>query len=156
LVFPVGKTNPCREKTRRNDAFMFQVGILQGKDVSPLGLFDKIMQSMGRPAPTCRAASISWWIPPVIDEAFYEDLTDILIMATPASRPARPIIARLRERCKAEGIRTTAPAREALKEIVADMMGSEPMRLASPMGRAGDRRQRRVARPPPSESSPPA
>ncbi len=39
----------------------------------------------------------------------------------------------MRDRCGRDGIKTTAPAREALKAIVADMMGSEPMRLESPM-----------------------
>ncbi len=70
---------------------------------------------------------------PVIDESFYEDLTDILIMADAGVKTSGMIIGKLREKCKAENIKTTGPARVALKAIVADMMGSEPMRLESPM-----------------------
>ncbi len=70
---------------------------------------------------------------PAIDEAFFEDLTDILIMADAGVKTSEMVVSRLRERCKADNIRTAAPAREALKAIVADMMGSEPMTLESPM-----------------------
>jgi len=70
---------------------------------------------------------------PVIDESFYDDLTDILIMADAGVKTSETIISRLREKCKAENIKTTGPAREALKSIVEGIMGSEPMRLESPM-----------------------
>jgi fused signal recognition particle receptor len=70
---------------------------------------------------------------PVIDESFFEDLTDILIMADAGVKTSEMIIKKLREKCKTDGIKTTGPAREALKGIVADIMGSEPMRLQSPM-----------------------
>jgi fused signal recognition particle receptor len=99
-----------------------------------LGLFDKIKQSMGK-----TRANVSGRIDqlvdasPLIDEDFYDDLTDILIMADAGVKTSETIIAKLREKCKADNIKTTGPAREALKAIVADMMGSEPMRLESPM-----------------------
>ncbi len=70
---------------------------------------------------------------PVIDEAFYDDLTDILIMADAGVKTSETIITRLREKCKAENIKTTGPARAALRSIVEGIMGSEPMRLQSPM-----------------------
>ncbi len=70
---------------------------------------------------------------PMIDESFFEDLTDILIMADAGVKTSGIIIGKLREKCKADNIKTTGPAREALKAIVADMMGSEPLRLESPM-----------------------
>lgn len=99
-----------------------------------MGLFDKIKQSMGK-----TRANVSGRIDqlvdasPLIDEGFYEDLTDILIMADAGVKTSETIITKLREKCKAENIKTTGPAREALKAIVADLMGSEPMRLESPM-----------------------
>jgi fused signal recognition particle receptor len=99
-----------------------------------LGLFDRIRQSMGK-----TRANVSGRIDqlvdasPAIDDDFFDDLTDILIMADAGVKTSELITSRLREKCRADGIKTTAPAREALKAIVADMMGSEPMRLESPM-----------------------
>ncbi len=99
-----------------------------------MGLFDRIKQSMGK-----TRANVSDRIDqlvdasPLIDDSFYDDLTDILIMADAGVKTSEMIITKLREKCKADGIKTTGPAREALKMIVADMMGSEPMRLVSPM-----------------------
>ncbi len=99
-----------------------------------MGLFDKIRQSMGK-----TRVNVSDRIDqlvdssPVIDEGFYDDLTDILIMADAGVRTSETIISRLREKCKAENIKTTGPAREALRSIVEGIMGSEPMRLQSPM-----------------------
>jgi fused signal recognition particle receptor len=70
---------------------------------------------------------------PVIDEGFFDELTDILIMADAGVKTSEMIIGKLRDKCKTENIKTTGPAREALKAIVAELMGSEPMRLESPM-----------------------
>ena len=68
-----------------------------------------------------------------IDDEFFEDLSDILIMADVGMKTTELAVSRLRERCKAEKIGSAEQAREALKEILADMMRTEPMRLESPM-----------------------
>lgn len=99
-----------------------------------MGLFDRIKQSMGK-----TRANVSDRIDqlvdssPVIDEGFFDDLTDILIMADAGVKTSEMIVSKLREKCKVENIKTTGPAREALKAIVVELMGSEPMRLESPM-----------------------
>ena len=68
-----------------------------------------------------------------LDDDFYEDLTDILIMADIGMKTAELAVGRLREKCKDEKIGNPEKAREALKEILAEIMNSEPMRLESPM-----------------------
>ena len=68
-----------------------------------------------------------------LDDDFYEDLTDILIMADVGVPTSELAVNRLKEKCKAEKIGNPAKAREALKEILVNIMGSEPMKLASPM-----------------------
>ena len=68
-----------------------------------------------------------------LDDDFFEDLSDILIMADVGMKTTELAVSRLREKCKAEKIASAEQAREALKEILADMMRTEPMRLESPM-----------------------
>ena len=68
-----------------------------------------------------------------LDEDFYEDLTDILIMADVGMKTADLAVSRLRERCEREKIGNPEKAREALKEILVDILRAEPMRLDSPM-----------------------
>ena len=68
-----------------------------------------------------------------LDDEFFEDLTDVLIMADVGMKTTELAVNRLREKCKAEKIGSAEQAREALKEILADMMRTEPMRLESPM-----------------------
>ena len=68
-----------------------------------------------------------------LDVEFFEDLSDVLIMADVGMKTTELAVSRLREKCKAEKIGSAEQAREALKEILADMMRTEPMRLESPM-----------------------
>ncbi len=68
-----------------------------------------------------------------LDDDFFEDLSDVLIMADVGMKTTELAVSRLREKCKAEKIGSAEQAREALKEILADMMRTEPMRLESPM-----------------------
>ena len=68
-----------------------------------------------------------------LDDDFYEDLTDILIMADVGVKTTEMAVNRLREKCKAEKIGDPARAREALKDILVDILSAEPMKLESPM-----------------------
>ena len=68
-----------------------------------------------------------------LDDDFFEDLTDVLVMADVGMKTAQLAVDRLREKCKAENIGTPERARDALKDILVDMMRTEPMRLESPM-----------------------
>ena len=68
-----------------------------------------------------------------LDDDFYEDLTDILIMADVGVPTSELAVNRLKEKCKAEKIGNPAKAREELKKILADILWAEPMQLKSPM-----------------------
>ncbi|MBR1820820.1 MAG: signal recognition particle-docking protein FtsY [Clostridia bacterium] len=68
-----------------------------------------------------------------LDDDFYEDLTDILIMADVGVPTAELAVNRLKEKCKAEKIGNPAKARDALKKILVDILWAEPMQLTSPM-----------------------
>ena len=68
-----------------------------------------------------------------LDDDFYEDLTDILIMADVGVPTAELAVSRLKEKCKAEKIGNPEKARDALKDILVDILWTEPMKLTSPM-----------------------
>ena len=68
-----------------------------------------------------------------LDDDFYEDLTDILIMADVGVPTAELAVSRLKEKCKAEKIGNPQKAREALQQILVDILWAEPMQLTSPM-----------------------
>ena len=70
---------------------------------------------------------------PELDDDFFEDLTDILVMADVGMKTATLAVDRLRETCRKENISSPDRAREALKEILTQIMACEPMRLDSPM-----------------------
>lgn len=99
-----------------------------------MGLFDKLKTKLSRTRENV-AERMDELIDnsPDVDDSFYEDVTDILIMADVGVKTSELAIDRLRKRCDAEKITKTARAREALKEILVDMMKSEPMQLKSPM-----------------------
>ncbi len=68
-----------------------------------------------------------------LDDDFFEDLTDILIMADVGVPTAELAVGRLRQKCEKENIGNPQKAREALKGILADILWAEPMKLTSPM-----------------------
>lgn len=68
-----------------------------------------------------------------LDDDFYEDLSDILIMADVGVTTTELAVNRLREKCQSEKIGDPAKAREELKNILVDMLQAEPMKLESPM-----------------------
>ena len=100
----------------------------------PMGLFDRIKAGLQK-----TRAVFSGHMDELVenykklDDDFFEDLSDVLIMADVGMKTTELAVSRLREKCKAEKIGSAEQAREALKEILADMMRTEPMRLESPM-----------------------
>ncbi len=100
----------------------------------PMGLFDRIKAGLQK-----TRAVFSGRMDELVesykklDDEFFEDLSDVLIMADVGIKTTELAVNRLREKCKAEKIGSAEAAREALKDILADMMRTEPMRLESPM-----------------------
>ena len=99
-----------------------------------MGFFDKIKQGMKR-----TREIFSGRMDELVenykelDDDFYEDLSDILIMADVGMKTTELAVGRLKEKCKSEKIGDPAKAREALKEILTDILQAEPMQLDSPM-----------------------
>ena len=99
-----------------------------------MGFFDKIKQGMKR-----TREIFSGRMDELVenykelDDDFYEDLSDILIMADVGMKTTELAVGRLKEKCKNEKIGDPAKAREALKEILTDILQAEPMQLDSPM-----------------------
>jgi fused signal recognition particle receptor len=68
-----------------------------------------------------------------LEDDFFEDLTDILIMADVGIKTSELAVSRLRETCDRERIGDPGEARLALQGILIDIMGNEPLHLKSPM-----------------------
>ncbi|MDO4355128.1 MAG: signal recognition particle-docking protein FtsY [Clostridia bacterium] len=67
-----------------------------------------------------------------LDDDFFEELTDILIMSDVGVKTTELIIDRLKQKVRTDKIKGTDSAREAIKQIVAEIMESEPIALPSP------------------------
>ena len=68
-----------------------------------------------------------------IDDDFYEDLVDILIMSDMGVRTSDKVIAELKRRVDQQHITDARQARDVLKQILKDMMNKERMPLRWPM-----------------------
>ena len=99
-----------------------------------MGLFDKIRNGMKR-----TREIFSGRMDELVenykelDDDFYEDLSDILIMADVGMETTNLAVSRLKEKCQSEKIGDPAKAREVLKDILVDILKAEPMQLKSPM-----------------------
>lgn len=67
-----------------------------------------------------------------LDDDFYDELSDILVMADVGVTTATEAVDELRERATAEKITDAAKAKEIFKEILAARMRDKPMVLESP------------------------
>ena len=99
-----------------------------------MGLFDKIKAGLKKTRDVF-AGRIDTLVESYteLDEDFYDELTDILIMADIGVDTTNMVVDKLREKCKVEKIGDPTKAKDALKSIIIDILGSEPMRLESPM-----------------------
>ena len=105
-----------------------------GKGDMRMGLFNKLKESLSRTRESLFGRMdelVTAYVE--LDEDFYEDLTDILIMADVGMKTTELAVSQLRKKCQTEKIGDPKQAREELKKILVDIMGSEPMRLESPM-----------------------
>lgn len=69
----------------------------------------------------------------IINDDFYEELTDILVLADVGVRAAEDIVQALRERVQNNKIKDTTAAREAFKEIIYEKMNVPRPKLTWPM-----------------------
>ncbi len=69
----------------------------------------------------------------VVDDDFYEELTDILILADVGTGATTDILDKLKQRVKKENIKSAVRAREILREIIAEEMNIPRPPLRWPM-----------------------
>ena len=99
-----------------------------------MGLFDKLKSKLGR-----TRANVGERMDELVEtyvelnDDFYDELTDILIMADVGMKLSEEVVGQLKEKCRAEKIGNPAKARDELKKILIDKMSAPPLRLTSPM-----------------------
>ncbi len=99
-----------------------------------MGLFDRIKQGLSRTRNNVSTKMDDLVVAyKELDDDFYEDLTDILIMADVGVKTTEMAVEKLRTKCQNEKIGDPAKAKGVLKDILVELMGSEPMRLENPM-----------------------
>ena len=87
-----------------------------------MGFFDKIKQGLTKTRAALSEAMENVFTANEIDDDFYDDLEETLIMADLGRDLAVRVAMMLRHRVNNNGIKKTEMAREALKEIIAEMM----------------------------------
>ncbi len=99
-----------------------------------MGLFDKIRARMGKTRENLSdKVEALVTASEVLDDDFFDELSDILILADVGVKTTSQVVDRLREMYGQKKVINRAQAREALRELLTDIMKCEPMRLATPM-----------------------
>ena len=87
-----------------------------------MGFFDKIKAGLTKTRAALSEAMDDVFAASEIDEDFYDDLEETLILADLGRETALRTVMKLRHRVNNNNIKKTEKAREALKEIIADML----------------------------------
>ena len=90
-----------------------------------MGFFDKIKQGLSKTA----SSISSVFTASELDDDFYDELEESLILADLGVETTDKAVTRLRALVKERRIKTTAEAREALREVLADMLNVGSSRL---------------------------
>ena len=107
---------------------------LQGENEEKKGLFSRLWQGLSKTR-TSVAGRVDELIEATeeIDDDFYEDLVDILIMSDMGVRTSDKVIEELKRRVEAEKITDARKAREILKQILKETMTMPRKPLKWPM-----------------------
>ena len=87
-----------------------------------MGFFDKIKAGLTKPREALSDSLGTVFMASEIDEDFYDELEESLILADLGMDTAIRAVTRLRQRVNTTNIKTVADAREALKNILVDML----------------------------------
>ena len=88
-----------------------------------MGLFQKISKGLKKTRESMASAIDDMLYGKVeIDDTFFDDLEEVLVMGDVGVYTAQEIVAQLRERAQKENLRTADKVKKAIKEIVADML----------------------------------
>lgn len=96
-----------------------------------MGLFQKINKGLKKTRENMSAAIDNMLYGKVeIDDSFFDDLEEVLVMGDVGVYTAEEIVTKLRERAQQENLRTADKVKRAIQEIVAEMLsGGEEMSL---------------------------
>ena len=98
-----------------------------------MGLFSRIKQGLSRTRGNV-SAQMDELIENTkeIDDDFFEELTDILVMADAGAKTAMEEVEKLKALCAERQIKDPAKAKDALKEVLSSSMKAVPMNLKDP------------------------
>ena len=98
-----------------------------------MGLFSRIKQGLSRTRGNV-SAQMDELIENTkeIDDEFFEEITDILVMADAGAKTAMEEVEKLKALCAERQIKDPAKAKDALKEVLAASMKAIPMNLKDP------------------------
>ena len=98
-----------------------------------MGLFSRIKQGLSRTRGNV-SAQMDELIENTkeIDDEFFEELTDILVMADAGAKTAMEEVEKLKALCAERQIKDPAKAKDALKEVLSSSMKAVPMNLKDP------------------------
>ncbi|MCR4576796.1 MAG: signal recognition particle-docking protein FtsY [Clostridiales bacterium] len=98
-----------------------------------MGLFSRIKQGLSRTRGNV-SAQMDELIENTkeIDDEFFEEITDILVMADAGAKTAMEEVEKLKALCAERQIKDPAKAKDALKEVLAASMKAMPMNLKDP------------------------
>ena len=96
-----------------------------------MGFFSKISEGLKKTRESMSAAIDTMLYGKIeIDDTFFDDLEEVLVMGDVGVNTAMEIVEKLRERVQKENLRTAEKVKEAIREIVAQMLsGGEEMNL---------------------------
>lgn len=96
-----------------------------------MGIFKKINKGLKKTRDSMSGAIDSMlYGKQEIDDQFYEELEEVLVMGDAGVNTASEVVEKLRERVRADNLRTPEKVKNAIKEIVAEMLsGGEEMSL---------------------------
>lgn len=111
-----------------------RAGWIKGADEEKKGIFSRLFQGLSKTRANV-AGRVEELVEATetIDEDFYEDLVDILIMSDMGVKTSDRVITELKERVKQQRITDARRAREVLKEILKETMNRPRKPLQWPM-----------------------
>ena len=132
--FGLGKKKEQEEQAVRTPAAASAVQPDEAQEEQKKGLFSRLWQGLSKTRSSV-AGRVDELIEVTeeIDEDFYEDLVDILIMSDMGVRTSDKVIGELRRRIEEQRITDARQAREILKQILKDTMNMPRKPLKWPM-----------------------
>ena len=90
-----------------------------------MGFFDKLKQGLSKTKSSLMGSINSLLSGSKIDDDFYDELEETLILSDIGAKTAEDIVASLKEKVKQDKIKDTVEVKQALKDIIAEMLGED-------------------------------